>query len=107
MPTTRSFLHRVRAWFHSKPQSPAVQPALNPPQILGAYREDNQWRLCPADYREEGRRIYSVVIGAKAADQYEGNLLEYESLQSLISASVQGYTQPRRKPSETKTESVD
>jgi hypothetical protein len=54
---TGTFLHRAKAWFGTKPEQPAVAPAQNPPQILGAYREDGQWRLCPADYREEGRRI--------------------------------------------------
>jgi hypothetical protein len=92
---TGTFLHRAKSWFHTKP-APPVAPALNPPQVLGAYREDGHWRLCPADYREEGRRIYSVVIGQKALEQYGRNLMEYNSMQSLISDSVQGYSQPRR-----------
>jgi hypothetical protein len=90
------WVERARTWFHTKPESPAVAPAQNPPQIVGAYRENGHWRIVPADYRLEGRRVYSVVLGQKALDQYLGNLLEYDSLQSLISDSVQGYSQPRR-----------
>jgi hypothetical protein len=105
---TGTFLHRAKAWFGTKPEQPAVAPAKNPPQIVGAYREDGQWRICPSDYKEEGRRIYQVVLGQKALDQYSENLLAYNALQSLISDSVQGYSQPRRsKDSETKSDSVN
>jgi hypothetical protein len=109
MPSTKSFLYRGIRWLKSKPEQPAViEPAQNPPRIVGAYREDGQWRICPSDYKEEGRRIYQVVLGQKALDQYSENLLAYNALQSLISDSVQGYSQPRRsKDSETKSDSVN